>query len=154
MKNLIIINSLVLTLISLNASAGLFGASNFEECMSDGKVGRTNAELVMQSNKCRKSFPKLPSLKTKNAKELYCTLSTSKFSIYANMNNKTAKFQSNGQGAIDKITSDKVIFKFDKRDNISLQKNEVIYVDVNYLIGTFVFRMGENVLYGSCEEVN
>ena len=61
MKNLIVITFLALMLISsLNASAGLFGASNFEECMSDGKVGRTNAELYLLKKNCQRKFPKLP----------------------------------------------------------------------------------------------
>lgn len=54
--------SILAMLISLNASAGLFGASTFEECMSDGKVGRTNAELNLLKAKCRKEFPVLPKL--------------------------------------------------------------------------------------------
>jgi hypothetical protein len=54
--------SILTMLISLNASAGLFGASNYEECMSDGKVGRTNAELQVLKSKCERQFPKLPKL--------------------------------------------------------------------------------------------
>ena len=59
MKKIIVLTAL---LLSQTANAGLFGASTYEECMSDGKVGRTNAELRLLTDKCRKMFPALPKL--------------------------------------------------------------------------------------------
>ena len=59
MKKIIVLTAL---LLSQTANAGLFGASTYEECMSDGKVGRTNAELRLLTDKCRKEFPALPKL--------------------------------------------------------------------------------------------
>jgi hypothetical protein len=54
--------TILLFLICGASEAALFGASNYEECMSDGKVGRTNAELRLLTDKCRKEFPALPKL--------------------------------------------------------------------------------------------
>ena len=40
----------------------LFGPNNYEECVADGKVGRTSAEIGLQMQMCRKKFPLLPKL--------------------------------------------------------------------------------------------
>jgi hypothetical protein len=53
---------LLILLFPVVANAALFGASSYEECMADGKVGRTNAELQVLRNKCEKQFPKLAKL--------------------------------------------------------------------------------------------
>lgn len=44
-------------LFSLSANAWLFGPKSYEECMNDGKVGRTNAELYELRKYCRSKFP-------------------------------------------------------------------------------------------------
>lgn len=82
MKNLIIINALVLTFISSNANAGFFGASNYEECINDGKVGRSVAEMSALSAKCYSQFPKLHKLSLKKDVDLICRDSNEK-AIYA-----------------------------------------------------------------------
>jgi hypothetical protein len=51
-----------LLLISFNVNAAWFGASNYEECVADGKTGRSNRELALLASKCRKQFPILKKL--------------------------------------------------------------------------------------------
>ena len=55
-----------------NADAITFGANNYEECMSDGKVGRTNDELHLLMNKCQLAFPKLPKLHAMQNAKILC----------------------------------------------------------------------------------
>jgi hypothetical protein len=56
MKKLITLLLTVALLIANTAQAALFGPSNYEECMVDGKVGRTNAELYELRKYCRSKF--------------------------------------------------------------------------------------------------
>ena len=83
MKNLIIIiNVLFLTFISFNANAGFFGASNYEECMNDGKVGRTEQEMQVLDLKCQKQFPKLVKLYNGKNSKLHCVESYEKSILF------------------------------------------------------------------------
>ena len=63
---------LVMLLATGNADAITFGANNYEECMSDGKVGRTNDELHLLMNKCHLAFPKLPKLHAMQNAKILC----------------------------------------------------------------------------------
>ncbi|MEI8363623.1 MAG: hypothetical protein WCG35_10455 [Betaproteobacteria bacterium] len=62
-------------LAAVNVNAGLFGASNYEECMSDGKVGRTEQEMQVLNLKCQKQFPKLPKLFGMKNSTVFCVSS-------------------------------------------------------------------------------
>ena len=53
------------------AQAAWFGPSTYEECMNDGKVGRTSGELGLLNKHCQKKFPKL--LKLHKLKDAYLT---------------------------------------------------------------------------------
>ena len=68
-KNIIVI---VLSFIPIVANAAIFVASNYEECVSDGKVVRTNVELKLLMDKCRADFPKLPKLYALKNAEISC----------------------------------------------------------------------------------
>ncbi len=70
MKNLTITNTLVLTLISFNANAAWFGASNYDECALEvSKTAKTDAAVRVGIAACRSKFkqekktqpPKVPS---------------------------------------------------------------------------------------------
>lgn len=62
-------------ILSSASNAALFGPNSYEECMSDGKVGRTNAETRNLHLKCRQQFPVLVNLYKKNKSDLVCMLS-------------------------------------------------------------------------------
>ena len=53
---LILISLLLMPILSF---AGLLGPSNYEECMSDGKIGRSPQELGLLKNACLNKFPDL-----------------------------------------------------------------------------------------------
>lgn len=54
------------------ANAALFGANSYEECMADGKSGRTNFEMQALAKKCRNDFPKLSKLAKMKDVTLVC----------------------------------------------------------------------------------
>lgn len=54
------------------SNAALFGSENYEECINDGKVGRTAAEMKVLSTKCYNEFPKLYDLSIKKDVNLVC----------------------------------------------------------------------------------
>jgi hypothetical protein len=70
-------------------AVSVFGPSNYEECMVDGKVGRTNAEISLQMRMCRKNFPLLPNISRKGVGIIRCAdysdKSSSVFSIKQNV---------------------------------------------------------------------
>lgn len=48
----------LLLLLSINASAGLFGPSNFDECVLDGvKDAKTETAARLVAQACRNKFP-------------------------------------------------------------------------------------------------
>ena len=57
----------------ISQGVSLFGPDTYEECVSDGKVGRTNAEVATQMQMCRKKFPVLNKLKARKSGEIKCS---------------------------------------------------------------------------------
>ncbi len=78
----------LLALPKISFAVSLFGPSNYEECMVDGKVGRTNAEISLQMRMCRKNFPLLSNISKKGIGIIRCAdysdKSSSVFSIKQN----------------------------------------------------------------------
>jgi hypothetical protein len=70
MKKIIVFCSLFSALIYTpnSSQAWIFGPSNFEECVSDGKVGRSNMEMRALHDLCRKKFPNKTQLKPEKYK--------------------------------------------------------------------------------------
>ncbi len=68
-------------IFSVSANAALFGASSYEECINDGKVGRSVSEMTALQIKCHSQFPKLHNLSLKKNVNLVCRDSDEK-SIY------------------------------------------------------------------------
>jgi len=58
---------------SPSQGVSLFGPDSYEECVSDGRVGRTNAEIATQMQMCRKKFPVLKKLKARKSGEIKCS---------------------------------------------------------------------------------
>lgn len=54
------------------ANSALFGPDNYDECMSDGKFGRSNNELGLLESKCRSKFPVLPKLYSMKNSSIVC----------------------------------------------------------------------------------
>jgi hypothetical protein len=102
--------------VAINANAGLFGASNYEECMNDGKVGRTDIEMQMLHLKCQKQFPKLPKLFKMKDSTILCVSSD---------NNKKQTF---------KINKDGIRIETGKLYPISVRTNETLIVKANWSI--------------------
>lgn len=88
MRKLLLISLFSLPTIS---HAALFGASSYEECVNDGKVGRTNFEMRALINKCRKDFPMLPKLAKKKEANLVCRDTDGKTVNYVEVKSNTVK---------------------------------------------------------------
>jgi hypothetical protein len=69
MKKILLLLTMLFPIIS---HAALFWASNYEECINDGKVGRTSEEMSALSKKCYNQFPKLRKLSLKKDVNLVC----------------------------------------------------------------------------------
>jgi hypothetical protein len=131
---------LSLLLFGINARAGLFGPSNFEDCVSDGKVGRSNGELFQHMKSCQKKFPKLPSIKDGNNKSISCIFSGSNdvYTAQYNKRNNTASF--NGK-------PENVIIFTDEKLVLGAGGNKPT-IEINYLNGELKFLS----LYAKCSE--
>ncbi len=135
---------------SASANAALFGASTYEECVSDGKSGRTNFEMQALSRKCRNDFPKLSNLAAKKLTKIKCEFSdklNEHFYLSLNPKNKLAVFQTDKKGKITSISSSKVSAYF--------TNNEIgdFIISVDYVNGSAVFKVNDSVAYASCEEI-
>lgn len=58
--------------LACSANAGIFGPANYDECVNDGKVGRTPAELRNLYEFCASRFPKLPKILRKGRSDVNC----------------------------------------------------------------------------------
>lgn len=150
MKKLIAVLIIAMVQISDSAYAGFFGASNYEECMSDGKVGRTNAEISLLHKNCQKKFPVLSTLSAKKITKIKCDFSDKlidDFYLVLNPQKKTAIFQKDKKGKITSVTSSKVSTFF--------EDNEIgnFIITVDYIDGRAIFKVSDEINYASCEEV-
>jgi hypothetical protein len=137
-------------IFSVSTNAALFGAKTYEECVSDGKIGRTNFEMQALSRKCRKDFPKLSNLAAKKLTEIQCEFSHKPnldFYLSLNPKSKIAIFQTDKKGKITSISSSKVSAYF--------KDNEIgdFTISVDYVNGSAVFKVNDSVSYASCEEI-
>ena len=71
-KNFLIVFMFLLGQSKASLGVNLFGAANYEECVADEKVGRTNAEILSQMQMCRKKFPILKKIKAGKYGEVKC----------------------------------------------------------------------------------
>ena len=129
----------------------LFTPSTYEECMNDGKVGRTNVEIKNHKNFCQKKFPALPSIKNGNKKEVLCKLENYDvnwvFKISVDKKNNSAFFE-NRKVELSSFTDSTVYMTWKAGKD-----KKKIYMSVNYIDGSFATnREGENSNYGTCSE--
>ena len=145
----------ILFFLTNNAYANLFGPSNYEECVADGKTGRTNSELGFHMDKCLIKFPKVPSIFKGTDKYVLCRFSNDRrfgFDIKANKKTNLAKVNNNDLISDGKVTSfgrDNVEFIFVK-NNV---KKEVVLIEIDNA-GNFSYRDEKGVYSGTCVEVN
>ena len=59
-------------IFSVSSYAALFGTKTYEECVSDGKVGRTNAEIQLLINSCQIKFPHLKRVNEGSVAHIVC----------------------------------------------------------------------------------
>ena len=142
----LILISCCLIFCTYQVNAGIFGPNNFEECMVDGKVGRTRVEIALLRVSCRKRFPALPSLAANKSTKLFCTYESLQFPLSLNTQNKTATLNNGREGQITSITLTKVISTFGEPAEFS--------ISVDYMDGAleFQFKKDATPSYGRCEE--
>lgn len=144
-----------LLLTTSYASAQLFGPKNYEECVSDGKTGRTNAELAVHMDNCAVKFPSVPSIFKGNDKFVLCSFSSDKrfgFEIKASKKNNSAtikNFDNLGAGKVSIFNKEYVELIFEKSGKVK----ETILISIsNY--GNFTFRDNSGSYNGNCVEKN
>jgi len=71
MKKLLIL----LFLMSQDSYSGIFGPSSYEECVSDGKTGRSEKELSLLIDLCSSKFPKPKSIFNHSGNFVRCQIS-------------------------------------------------------------------------------
>jgi hypothetical protein len=136
----------LLLLVPNLVSASLFGPSNYEECMTQGKTGRTDAELALKHKECRKKFPKLPSIKFKKDKFVSCTYSqqrTTHFNISVDSKAISGKFN-DSLIAVSVFTDQYVLFNWSSN-----------MLKIDYISGGFELTDTKgNSFFGNCVEHN
>jgi len=140
---------ITLFLFPLTAFAQIFGPKNFDQCMNDGKVGRTNAELALKHKECRNKFPALPSIKNKSNKDVDCQIFNSNFVF-------TAKVKNDGSVTISDFTTDKIsVISFtNEKLLVKWKKKEVgdVYFELDYINGIFKISSDSKSDSGECSE--
>lgn len=126
--------------VHYSASAGLFGPSNFEECMSDGKIGRSTAEIYQLRKSCQKKFPKLPSIKNGINAPVKCVFSgsTDVFTVQYNKKNNSVTIN-DAPKAVILYTDEKLVIGIGPKEPP---------IEINYLSGDLSFLNS----YGKCSE--
>ncbi len=71
------------------ASGNFFRPENYEECVSDGKVGRSNLELSAHKSMCRKKFPVLSKIANYGTGKIQCVDIHDKSTIAFNISKKS-----------------------------------------------------------------
>jgi hypothetical protein len=62
----------ILSILASASYAGIFGPKTFDECLDDGKTGRSPQELNIRRNSCRAKFPLMPKLLKGGSGEMVC----------------------------------------------------------------------------------
>jgi len=114
----------ILFFLSNSAYASLFGPSNYEECMNDGKVGRNLSEIQLKNKECRKKFPKLPSVAKGLDKLFTCVWWNGDVSTHRLYKSKNIVMLDNVSFPLKYINDESIVFG----------DNEVL-IEINYLSG-------------------
>ena len=149
MKNIYVV---AFMLASFTANAAWF-ATSFEDCINDGKVGRTNAELEILKQTCRVKFPKLPSIQKGAGKAVSCAVKQDDFvssmSVSVNKSKMKAKFGST-EVYVESFTDESVQLSVRTSKN---DKEDFKFI-INYLYGTAEMRFTQlkETAYIECNE--
>lgn len=135
------------------ANAALFGASTFEECMNDGRVGRTNAELRILKNKCEKQFPKLQKLYSLKDANISCEgKDTNGIVNYRISKNKLSLSHLNSTFPILVRTKEKLLIKGFFLKNEKLNKDILATLTIFPLDGSAFIEVEGFISSMNCEE--
>ncbi len=107
--------SALIFLTTLNVNAAWFGASTYEECMIDGKIGRTNAELTVLRQYCMSKFPK------KANKKIAKLFTIGKSNIRCVINAQAYDFKIENGFVEHKNERHKILFKDDNEIMFNMQ---------------------------------
>lgn len=92
--------------------AAIFGASNYEECVNDGTVGRSDTEISALVIKCRSQFPKLYKLSLKKDVNLVCRDLDEKFIYRFKVKGSKVKLDITPNITFIKTSQDKSLITF------------------------------------------
>lgn len=124
-------------LIASSAYAWLLGANSYEECINDGKVGRTTAEMSALSTKCYNQFPKLQKLSINKDVSLVCRDINEKSIYKIEVKGDKIKFDQLPNRKFTKTSYDKTSMTFvgDGKDKETNQLVK-IYGNISILYGS------------------
>lgn len=120
---------LTLLLVSTSSQANLFGASTYEECVEDGKVGRTNMEVRNLRDKCRQKFPLLSNLYKNNKANITCLFENGD-ELQIAINDKNVVINGR-QGRFVMRTAEKIVVKDFNAAKVNARSlNSVLEIDM------------------------
>jgi len=135
---------LIVLLFPCVVYAQIFGPRSFEECMSDGKTGRTSAELSIKENECRKRFPKLSALAKRSDKPFQCVLPDNRTVTFRYFHTKKQIRVEDSIHTVLFINDEKIVFR---EDSVGFQTT------INYLRGSGFIEVKDSIVAGlSCHE--
>ena len=127
-QKLIFISLLLMPILSF---AGLLGPSNYEECMSDGIIGRSPQELGLLKNACQNKFPDLKkTYKGQNANLTCRDDQDASIHIVSIKSNKVFIDTLNKDFLITLRNKDKLIFQDNIHDK-STNDSATLYGEIN-----------------------
>lgn len=102
-----------------------------------------------QEEKSKIDWHRLPSIRNGNNKRVVCTFSgeLETFYISVNKKNNTATFFGNSV-KVTSFTDTNVYLTWKSKD-----KSKTLFTELNFGLGTFKIRQGNDELQGSCEEI-
>jgi hypothetical protein len=114
----------------------IFGPSNYEECLADGKIGRTNSEIAVQMKMCRKKFPVLANLSKNGAGLMKCTDTNDKTFVQFSIRGKQI-IQDTGKGSFSITIKNSQFIRFeDERSEKSSGRKVKMYGEIDLQEGS------------------
>jgi hypothetical protein len=114
----------------------IFGPSSYEECLADGKIGRTDSEIAVQMKMCRKKFPILPNLSKNEVGQIKCTDTDDKTFIQFSIRGKKI-IQDTGKGSFSITIKNSQFIRFeDERSEKSSGRKVKMYGEIDLQEGS------------------
>lgn len=131
----ILFGAFVVFPIPVNAIS-IFGPSSYEECLADGKIGRTNSEIAIQMKMCRKKFPVLLNLSRNGVGLIKCTDTNDKTFIQFSLRGKQI-IQETGKGSFSITIKNSQFIRFeDERSEKSSGRKVKMYGEIDLQEGS------------------